>query len=298
MYYSDETVVYRDGQFIPARDANTSLYDQSLHYGYAVFEGIRSYATSVGTRVFKAEDHYERLIRSCKLLQIPFNYKVNELTDITYDLLQKNGLEDAYIRPMVYCPPNMTLIKAQSSHLFIAVWKWGTYLGDNLLRLCTSSYRRPNPDAFKIEAKASGHYINSILATSEAKEQGYDEALLLDVNGNVAEGPGANLFFEKDGKMVTAPPGHILPGITRATTISLCQRYSIPLEERYFTIDELKSADSAFFCGTAAEIIGIQSLDDTIFPKAWSTTKSAFLQQAYKQLVLAQPLPAQSGTHS
>ncbi|MBK7426187.1 MAG: branched-chain amino acid transaminase [Saprospiraceae bacterium] len=297
MYYSDETVVFRDGQFIPARDANTSLYDQSLHYGYAVFEGIRSYSTQTGTRIFKAEDHYERLIHSCKLLHIPFNYEVTQLTDITYDLLMRNGLDDAYIRPMVYCPPNMTLIKAQTSHLFIAVWKWGTYLGDNLLRLCTSSYRRPNPDAFKIEAKASGHYVNSILATSEAKEKGFDEALLLDVNGYVAEGPGANLFFEKDGNIVTAPLGHILPGITRATTIGLCQRYSIPLEERYFTIDELKSADSAFFCGTAAEIIGIKSLDETIFPAEWSGTKGAFLQKAYKKLVLAQALPAQSESY-
>ena len=136
----------------------------------------------------------------------------------------------------------------------------------------TSSFQRPNPKGFKIEAKASGHYVNSILASQEAKANGYDEALLLDMNDNVAEGPGANIFFEKDGKLFTPEPGNILPGITRATVIEICNELDIPVEEKSFTIDELKKADAAFFCGTAAEVIGWESLDDVKFPKPWNET--------------------------
>lgn len=150
----------------------------------------------------------------------------------------------------------------------------------------TSSYERPNPKAFKIESKSAGLYVNSILASQEAKEKGYDEALLLDMNGYVAEGPGANIFFEKDGKIYTPPAGNILPGITRATVIELCQELNIPLEEKLFTIAELKEAECAFFCGTAAEVIGLDSLDGQSFGKPWAQSLGKVLQQAYKARVL------------
>lgn len=137
-----------------------------------------------------------------------------------------------------------------------------------------------------MEVKAAGHYVNSILASQEAKTNGYDEALLLDINDNVAEGPGANIFFEKDGKLFTPSTGNILPGITRATVIEICDELDIPLEEKHFTVDELKDADAAFFCGTAAEVIGWESLDDVKFPKAWNETVSSVIQKAYKCKVL------------
>src|SRR4029079_4302659 len=138
---------------------------------------------------------------------------------------------------------------------------------------------------FKIEVKASGHYVNSILASQEAKANGYDEALLLDMKDNVAEGPGANIFFEKSGKLFTPPPGNILPGITRATVIEICNELDIPIEEKTFTIEELKHADTAFFCGTAAEVIGWESIDDTKFSKPWDETLSRTIQDAYKNKV-------------
>jgi len=149
----------------------------------------------------------------------------------------------------------------------------------------TSSFQRPNPKGFKIHAKAGGHYVNSILASQEAKAGGYDEALLTDMNGLVAEGPGANVFYEKDGKLYTPSTGNILPGITRATVFEICDELNIPVEERAFTTDELKEADAAFFCGTAAEVVGWESLDDVTFPKPWNETVSRRIQEVYMDKV-------------
>jgi branched-chain amino acid aminotransferase len=171
------------------------------------------------------------------------------------------------------------------SFLMIAAWEMGLFLGDKLLRVMTSSFQRPNPKGFRIEAKASGHYVNSILASQEAKAKGYDEALLTDMNGFVAEGPGANVFFEKKGKLVTPPTGNILPGITRATIIEICAELNIPVEQRLFTTDELKQADAAFFCGTAAEVIGWQSFDEAVFPASWNDTIGRKVQEVYKNRV-------------
>jgi branched-chain amino acid aminotransferase len=162
----------------------------------------------------------------------------------------------------------------------------GLFLGDKLIRVMTSSFERPNPKGFKIHAKAAGHYVNSILASQEAKANGFDEALLNDMNGNVAEGPGANLFFEKDGKLFTPALGNILPGITRATVLEICDELAIEVEEKFFTTEELTQADAAFFCGTAAEIIGFESLDDVKFPASWTETLSYKIQQVYKNKVI------------
>jgi branched-chain amino acid aminotransferase len=159
-------------------------------------------------------------------------------------------------------------------------------LGEKLLRLKTASYRRISPLNFKVEAKVSGHYVNSIMATQEAKDLGYDEALLLDISGFVAEGPGANIFIEKDGVLYTPQLGSILPGITRATVIEICSELGIPLIEKQIKPEEVYSADSAFYCGTAAEIAGIGSLDDVTFSKEWKNSLGAILQQAYKCKVL------------
>jgi len=280
MYYTDDTILYLNGEFVKASEAKIDLYSQSLHYGYSVFEGIRSYKTIVGnTKIFKAEEHYKRLKDSADAVNIPFPFK--DLITVTYELLAINYLEDAYIRPLVYAPANMSFAKNKESYIMIAVWKMQPFLGEKLLKVMTSSFQRPNPKGFKIEAKASGHYVNSLLASHEAKDNGYDEALLLDMNDNVAEGPGANIFFEKDGKLFTPELGNILPGITRATVIGICNELDIPVEEKCFTIDELKNADAAFFCGTAAEVIGFESLDDIKFPKPWNETLSKIIQEAY-----------------
>ncbi|NIG57261.1 branched-chain amino acid transaminase [Chitinophaga sp. Cy-1792] len=286
-YYNDNTILYIDGQYRKAAESTIDLYGQSLHYGYAVFEGIRAYKTASGeVKIFKAKEHFDRLRRSCELIHIPFKWTNEELIEASYKVLEANNMEEAYIRPLVFCPPNMTLKAASEAHILICAWEWGAYLGEKLLKVMTSSFERPNPKAFKIESKSAGLYVNSILASQEAKEKGYDEGLLLDQAGYVAEGPGANVFFEKDGKVFTPPLGSILPGITRATVIELCQELNIPLEEKLFTIEELKTADAAWFCGTAAEVIGLDSLDGQSFGKPWAESLGKVLQQAYKAKVL------------
>lgn len=285
MYYNDNTLIYLDGEFVKANEASTDLYSQTLHYGYGVFEGIRAYATEDGTQVFKSHEHYERLKRSAELIQIPFEYDVQALIDATDELLRKNKLTDAYVRPLVFCDPNMTLARPNNVSIMICAWEWGAYLGEKQLRLTVSSYCRPHPRSIKIEAKVCGHYVNSILATNEAKDKGYDEALLLDSDGFLAEGPGANLFFEKDGVLFTPQLGNILPGITRATVLELAQELGMEVQQGLFKPNELFEADSVFYCGTAAEVIGIASVDETVFPKAWKDSLGRKLQDAYSKRV-------------
>ncbi|MEI9909789.1 MAG: branched-chain-amino-acid transaminase [Bacteroidota bacterium] len=286
-YYNDKTILFLNGEFVKAAEAKMDFYSQSLHYGYSVFEGIRSYKTVNGeTRIFKAVEHYDRLQQSADALNMPYNWTTEELITATYETLKRNNLQDAYIRPVVYAPANMSFVKNNESFITIEVWEMQPFLGDKLLRIVMSSFERPNPKAFKIHAKATGHYVNSILASQEAKGKGFDEALLLDMNGHVAEGPGANVFYEKDGKLFTPSLGNILAGITRATVLEICEELGIPLEEKLFTADELKQADAVFYCGTAAEVIGWESLDDVKFPRPWKETLSRIIQDAYKHRVI------------
>lgn len=286
MYFDQQTVLYHNGNYEKAVNAHTDLYNQTMHYGYGVFEGIRSYQTQNGVKIFKAEEHYLRLKKSCELINIPFNYDVQELIEITYTLLEKNNLTDAYIRPLIFCSPNMGLTRPKEVSIMIAVWEWGAYLGENLLNLGISQYCRPHPRSTKIEAKVCGNYVNSILASTDAKDKGFDEALLLDSDGYLAEGPGSNLFFEKDGELYTPQLGNILAGITRATVIELCKELNIKLNEGLFPPEALENADSAFLCGTAAEVIGVNSINGKTFPIAWENSLGKKLQIAYKNLVL------------
>lgn len=286
MYYNNETIIFHNGQFVKAADAKMDLYSQSLHYGYSVFEGIRSYQTAGGeTKIFKSIEHFERLKVSAESINLPYSFHTQDLIDATYEVLRKNNFQNAYIRPVVYAPANMSFAVNTESYLFIEAWEMAPFLGDKLLRVMTSSFQRPNPKAFKIHAKAAGHYVNSIMASQEAKANGFDEALLLDMNDHIAEGPGANIFFEKDGALYTPELGHILPGITRATVFEICKQLDIPVTEGTYSIQQLKEADAAFFCGTAAEIIGWESIDTTVFPKQWQNSAGAKIQKAYTDLV-------------
>ena len=288
-YYNDDTVLWHNGGFVKASEAKIDLYSQSLHYGYSVFEGIRSYKTVDGqTKIFKAKEHYERLAESARLMNMPYTWTVEELIAANYEVLKRNNLQDAYIRPVVYAPANMSFAKNTASFIVIQAWEMQPFLGEKLLKIKTSSYQRPNPKGFNIQAKAGGHYVNSILASQEAKAAGYDEALLTDMNGFIAEGPGANIFFEKDEKLFTPSLGNILPGITRATVLELCDELDIPIEEGQYTLEQLKEADTAFFCGTAAEVIGWESIDDIRFPKDWNNSISKQIQTAYKKRVTEQ----------
>lgn len=285
-YYNSNTIIYLDGRFEKAVDSSTDLYGQSLHYGYAAFEGIRAYKTHNGNRIFKAAAHFDRLERSCQLANIPFPWDKQELIDKTYKLLALNKLKDAYIRPLVFCHPNMKLNQPIGVSILICAWDWDAYSGNKLLKLTISDYERPNPKSTPMEAKLSGNYVNSILATTAANIKGYDEALLLDMHGFVAEASGANIFIEKDGKLYTPSLGNILPGITRATVKELCNVLDIECIEKKITPEDLKHADSAFLCGTATEIAGIASIDDIVFRTLWRESIGYTIQRAYKNLVL------------
>lgn len=287
MYYNENTIIYSNGEFVKAAEAKTDLFGQSLHYGYGVFEGIRSYKTVNGsTKIFKAEEHFQRLQNSATSLNMPYGWRVEELIEATYQVLEKNNLQDAYIRPLVYAPANMTFNLNTKSFIAIEAWEMQPFLGDKLLKVMISSFQRPNPKAFKIEAKATGHYVNSILASQEAKANGFDEALLLDADNFIAEAPGANVFIEKDNVLLTPKSGNILPGITRATVIEICNDLDIEIIEKEISVEELYNADAAFFCGTAAEIVGIQSIDKSQLLKNWEDSISSKIQTFYKDLVI------------
>lgn len=286
MYFNEKSIIYHNGIFLHPNEANIGLYSQTLHYGNGVFEGIRAYKTKQGPLIFKAEDHYKRLQYGAQVMGIPFDFSVKELVDITYQLLEKNNFQDAYIRPLITTGADMSLKTSSESNLTIQCWEWGKYMGDRLLKVRTSSFERPNPKSCFVEAKVTGHYINSVLSTNEAKNSGYDEALLLDMYGNVAECSGANIFMEKDGKLFTPKKGSIMPGITRSTILDICREEGIPVEEKHFKLEELKQADSAFFTGTAAEVVGLKSLDDYEFPLEWNESLGHKLMNLYKQEVL------------
>jgi branched-chain amino acid aminotransferase len=286
MYYSNKSVVFYNGNFTKAKDTMTNSYSQSIHYGNGVFEGIRSYKTAEGAKIFKPVEHFKRLKYGARVMDINFDYSIDELIEITYNLLKQNNLEDAYIRPLITTGANMSLLTSEETHFYIQCWEWGKYMGDKLLRVKTSKFQRPNPKSCFVEAKVTGHYVNSILSTNEAKKEDYDEGLLLDMNGNIAESSGANIFMEKDGKLYTPPKGHIMPGITRSTIIEICQQKGISIQEKHFSLEELKKADSAFFTGTAAEVVGLKSLDDYIFPMNWNDSLGNELMHLYKQEVL------------
>ena len=285
-YYSDKTILFLDGQFVRAVDARTDLYSQTLHYGYGVFEGIRAYQTVHGTKIFQGLAHFERLIESCRLMGIPITYSADELLQISYQVLRRNHLSNAYLRPLVFCSPNMSLTAAGEVSVMIAAWDWGKYFTSPSLRVCFSSYQRNNPKSIRMEAKTCGHYVNSILATTEAKSRGFDEALMLDMNGHVAEAPGANFFMEKDGALITPRTGHILPGITRRVVMEICHELEIPVFERDIQPEELENAESAFFCGTAAEITPIESIEGETLGKPWQKSLGRVVQEAYQCLTL------------
>jgi branched-chain amino acid aminotransferase len=280
MYYDKNTTIYLNGQWIKAQDATTGLYQQSFHYGNGVFEGMRSYKTDKGARVLKIQEHFERLLYSADKMYINLKYTVEELTAICYELLEKNNIQDAYIRPLVYTDENMGLQPESNANLFMCAWEWGKYY-DKAAKVMTSPFRRPDPKSCHVEAKVTGHYTNSLIAIKDAKQKGFDEALLLDNHGFVAEATGANFFYQKDNTLFTAPKGNIMPGITRSLIMDLAKENGIKVEEKHFTPDEVYNSDGAFFTGTAVEVNAIESLDEKTFKKDWRDTFGHELHQQF-----------------
>ncbi len=285
MYFTNNTIVFKDGRFIPATEAMTSDYTQTLHYGNGAFEGMRSYENAEGCNIFRVQDHFERLQYSAMSMHMEIPYSTEELTQIAYQLLEHNGFTNAYIRPLVYSDMNMGLQPTNEVHVFMAAWEWGKYLGNEPLNVMVSSFQRPNPKSTVIDAKIVGHYTNSIMATAEAKKLGFDEALLLDMDGNIAEGPGANFFFEKDGILYTPPAGHILPGITRRTVMEIARMLGIRVVEKFFEIEEVYQAEHAFFAGTAVEIAPIAAINGEKFTRSWEESAGHQIYLMYRQQV-------------
>jgi branched-chain amino acid aminotransferase len=282
MYYDENTTIFLNKQWLKAQDATTGLYQQSFHYGNGVFEGMRAYKTSKGAKVLKVREHFERLLYSAKKMYIDLQYTVDELTDICYELLAKNNMQDAYIRPLVYTDENMGLQPESHANLFMCAWDWGKYY-EKPVKVMTSPFRRPDPLSCHVDAKVTGHYTNSLIAIKDAKQKGYDEALLLDNHGFVAEATGANFFYQKGDKLYTAPKGNILPGITRSVVMDLAKQNGITVEEKHFTPDDVYEADGAFFTGTAVEINPIESLDEKKFKKDWRETFGHVLHQQFNE---------------
>ena len=283
---SKNTKLMLDGKMQKASGARTSLLSQSLHYGVAVFGGIRAYKTDGGPHLFQAEAHFTRLKYSAEVMGLDLSYTIDEMVGMSYQVLHENKYLDAYIRPLVFAGTEMRLVPSNESHLLILAWRWNAYYGDKLARLRTSSFRRPDPRSLDLNAKISGHYVNSVMATAEAKKHGFDDSLQLDCQGFVAEASAANIFFEKDGVLYTPAEGNILPGITRKTVIEMARELGIKVEEGNYSLEDLQQADACFLTGTAAEVAGVECVDETVFPMTWEDSIGYLLYCRYRKLVI------------
>ena len=259
--------IWYDGKMVPWREATTHVLTHSLHYGMGVFEGVRAYKTAQGTAIFRLNEHTDRLFNSAHIFGMKMPFDRATLIDAQKAAVRDNKLESGYLRPMAFYGSEAMGISAKtlSTHVIVAAWPWGAYLGkealENGIRVKTSSFTRHHVNITMCRAKASSSYTNSILAHQEAAQDGYDEALLLDVDGYVAEGSGENVFIVKKGKLYTPDLTACLEGITRDTIIQLAAEIGVPVIEKRITRDEVYCAEEAFFTGTAAEVTPIRELD-------------------------------------
>lgn len=259
--------IWMDGKLVPWDQAQVHVLTHSLHYGLGIFEGIRCYKGEKGSAIFRLKEHIARLFASAHIVRMKLPYAPEQLEAAVVETVQANRLDACYIRPIAFIGAGeMGLyVKGNPIQVVIAAWPWGTYLGDeglrNGIRVKISSYARHHVNISMTRAKVTGYYVNSQLAKYEAKEAGYDEALLLDTEGYVAEGPGENVFMVRKGVLKTTPLTSILEGITRDSVLQLAREAKIPVAEERFTRDELYLADEAFFTGTAAELTPIREVD-------------------------------------
>ena len=280
-------LIWYDGKMVNWRDATTHVLTHSLHYGMGVFEGVRAYKTDKGTAIFRLEEHTDRLFNSAHILGIKMPFDKKTIIAAQVEEVRVNNLEAGYIRPMAFYGSEAMGISAKnlSVHVIVAAWPWGAYLGkealENGIRVKTSSFTRHHVNIHMSKAKATGNYMNSILAHQEAVQDGYDEALLLDVDGFVAEGSGENVFMVKKGKLYTPDLKSALEGITRDTVIHLAREHGIEVIEKHITRDEIYTADEAFFTGSAAEVTPIRELDNRMVGSGKRGPITEKLQSAY-----------------
>jgi branched-chain amino acid aminotransferase len=261
--------IWMNGEFVDWADAKVHVGAHGLHYGAGVFEGIRCYETPMGPAVFRLADHLRRLHNSARLLYMEIPYSAEELREACHELIAVNGLPECYLRPIAFYGYGQLGVAARDNPVetVIMSWPWGTYLGEEGLktgiRAKISSWQRIGPNVIPHVSKATGIYLNSMLAVTEAIRAGYDEAILLTAEGYVADGSGENIFIVKDGRIATPELANsILPGITRDTVIQIAQDLGYPVEETQIIRSDLFLADEAFMCGTAAEVTPLRSIDD------------------------------------
>ena len=261
--------IWMNGEFVAWDDANVHVLSHGLHYGTGVFEGIRCYETEKGSAVFRHRDHLERLAKSAQLYYMELPFQVDEIREATHELIRRNGLSSCYIRPLAFRGYGEMGLYAQSApiDIIVAVWPWGAYLGEegkrHGVRAKVSSWRRISPDSLIPHAKASGQYLNSVLAKKETADAGYEEAILLDARGFVCEGSGENIFVIRDGQILTPPhTASILDGVNRRSVIQIARDLGYAVVERDIARAELYLADEVFLTGTAAELVPVREIDD------------------------------------
>ncbi|MBI5898764.1 MAG: branched-chain amino acid transaminase [Rhodocyclales bacterium] len=283
--------IWYDGKLVPWRDATTHVLTHSLHYGLAVFEGVRAYKTDAGTAIFRLKEHTDRLFASAHIYRMPMPFDKSTLIEAHKEVVRSNKLESCYLRPIAFYGSEKMGVspRGAATHVSIAAWPWGAYLGEEGLekgiRVKTSSYSRHHVNVNMARAKFAGTYANSILANMEATEDGYDEALLLDVDGFVAEGAGENLFVIKDGVIYEPEIASALMGITRATVITLAAELGYKVIAKRLTRDDIYIADEAFFTGTAAEVTPIRELDNRVIGSGSRGPITAKIQSLFFDVV-------------
>jgi branched-chain amino acid aminotransferase len=283
--------IWYDGKIVPWREATTHVLTHSLHYGLAMFEGVRAYKTVDGTAIFRLKEHTDRLFNSAHVYMMKIPYTRAELMEAQLEVVSRNRLESCYIRPIAFYGSEKMGVSPRGAkvHVAIAAWPWGAYLGEEGLekgiRIKTSSFARHHVNVSMCRAKYSGTYANSILANMEATDDGYDEGLLLDVDGFVAEGAGENIFIVKNGKIYEPELTSALIGITRDTIIRLAGDLGISVESRRITRDDLYLADEAFFTGTAAEVTPVREVDNRTIGQGSRGPITAKLQKAFFDVV-------------
>ncbi len=262
--------IWMDGQWLKWREANIHVLTHSLHYGMGIYEGLRAYPTADGTAIFRLKDHTERFFRSAHILRMPMPFDRETLNEAQKEVIVRNQLKAGYIRPICFYGSEGMGLRADNlkTHVAIAAWEWGAYMGEENLergiKVRTSSYTRHHVNIIMTKAKATGNYVNSMLALQEALSSGADEALLLDPEGYVAEGSGENFFLIRKGVLHTPQLTSCLEGITRDTLITIAQDLGMKVVERSITRDEVYVADECFFTGTAAEVTPIREVDGRV----------------------------------
>lgn len=264
----ESELIWFDGKLVPFAEANVHVLSHTLHYGLGAFEGIRAYEQPNGKAgIWRLDEHNQRLVDTMGILRMPSPFTKEEINAACVEVMEANNFTAAYLRPIAFFGHGKMGLGARDNqvHLAVAAWKWGAYLGteglEKGIRVRTSSYVRNHPNAAMSRAKVVGHYVNSIIARYEANDDGFDEALMLDSRGFVAEGTGENVFVARDGKVITPPVANILPGITRQTCMEILEHQGIGVQETSFGRDAFYVADEAWFCGTAAEVTPIRELD-------------------------------------